>query len=191
MISFPDYRKATNAAYHELLQLDSFQMAVDVTALLSRHPECRLIPYGQAPLPKDLLLSQSEQGFTILEKSTGNRLIFYNETLPEACVRFTLVHELAHAVLGHQDGNDPAAEKEANCFARNILCPVPVVEKLRVKSPAGYVRRFGVSRQMAEIAVQYRASDMHYISDDYYAMMSCVIDKHCFGFNIRDVLLCM
>lgn len=69
--------------------------------------------------------------------------IYYNESLLQTRVRFTLVHELGHVVLNHHqildadtfDGlhGDPmykAADDQADQFSINLLAPAPAVWRL-------------------------------------------------------------
>lgn len=71
-------------------------------------------------------------------------LIIYNDSMPENRIRFSLVHELAHIVLGHLDDERTEMcrggledriycimEGEANTFAGNFLAPpILIKEKL-------------------------------------------------------------
>ena len=68
-------------------------------------------------------------------------LILYNEKQSLALrIRFSVAHELGHILLGHHAETDEEKrfdrelyeiqEEEANCFARNLLCPARALEKL-------------------------------------------------------------
>ena len=169
MIPFADYKKATNAAYKIIAERDIFSLATNVFAILDQLETCRVYTYGQVNYlygtPLDTLLSASEYGFSIQE--SGQRIIYYNEKMPLNCIRFTLAHELGHAVLGHQDEDDPIAEREANCFARNLLCPIPIVNALELSTPHEYVSVFNVSNDMARVARDHYRSDVYYIDPSY------------------------
>lgn len=169
MIPFTDYKKATNAAYKLLVERDLFSLATNVFAILGQLENCRVYTYSQVNFlygtPLDTLLAASEYGFSIQE--SGQRIIYYNEKMPLGCIRFTLAHELGHAVLGHQDEDDPIAEREANCFARNLLCPIPIVNALELSNSREYVSVFNVSSDMARVARNYYNSDVYYIDPSY------------------------
>lgn len=68
-------------------------------------------------------------------------LIVYDDSVrsPER-IRFSLFHELGHILLGHFRDRNPGSlpqedsrvlETEANIFARNMLCPPPIVDLIR------------------------------------------------------------
>ena len=76
--------------------------------------------------------------------------------------RFTLAHELGHALLDHSldeihyrnseiDSQTDAQEVEANVFARDILMPATVLAALDIHTPEEIMELCHVSRQSAEI----------------------------------------
>lgn len=67
-------------------------------------------------------------------EETMEYIIVYRPGGNPARLRFTLAHELGHRILGHDSGS-AAEEREADCFASHLLCPEPVIRRLR--------RRFG------------------------------------------------
>lgn len=88
----------------------------------------RTIPYKHAPeIIKRLQFGKPDvSGLTVIFE--GGPVIFYNDSLPEQEVRFTVAHELGHILLGHLnyrlDGGHKCpdfAEMEANCFAAAII----------------------------------------------------------------------
>ena len=178
MIKLPDYKKATNAAYEILCDREPFSLSTDVFDIAGHLDGCRLLTYGQAMLfygfTTDMLWGQSEFGFTFVQRSSGKRIILYNEWMPLSCIRFTLAHEIGHKVLQHQDEDSQWEEREANCFARNLLCPIPVIEEFSISSAGDYMSAFDVSEQMASVSMNWRGSDSYYIDDAY---RSCLKDK--------------
>lgn len=162
----PNYKKATNAAYGTLLGLTHTRFSTDVLAVIDEMlPNCRAMTYGQACFlcgyDRATLEGASEYGFSLVKGS--KRIILYNEFVPMGCARFTLAHEIGHAVLGHENEKDDSAEKEANCFARNLLCPVPVADLLGINTWEDYTRVFDVSPKAARIALEWGNSDRFYI----------------------------
>ena len=76
--------------------------------------------------------------------------------------RFTLAHELGHALCGHpldeiqarnseQDCPDDPVEMQANIFARDLLMPAGVLHAVGATAPEEIMRLCEVSRQSAEI----------------------------------------
>lgn len=182
---FPDYQRATNAAYKVLANMKGFSFSTDVFAIVQRLPNCRILAYGQAAMlygvHHSLLIQNSEYGFSIVKN--GRRIILYNENMPFSCIRFTIAHEIGHAVLEHEDENNTFAEKEANCFARNLLCPIPVVESFNLESPSDYVSLFNVSESMANVSWSYRSSDHYYISQEFYSFIEDRATAYMLGFD--------
>ena len=73
------------------------------------------IPYSSLKEEtRELSLKCSEYGFTF------NRKIFYNDSMPEDEIIFTLAHELGHILLNHRN-TMPEIEEEADYFAKCIL----------------------------------------------------------------------
>lgn len=182
----PNYKKATNAAYQLLAKKKLLALTTNVISIVEDLLEdCVIITYGQACFlygyTLELLSKVSEFGFSII--SGNKRIILYNENVPYGSIRFTVAHEIGHAVLKHRDEEDPAAEKEANCFARNLLCPIPVVYGLDLKGPADYVRVFTVTERMAKVAFDKRAVDRYYIANDMYALLLDMLDAFMMEFD--------
>ena len=79
----------------------------------------------------------TDEGASIYSSTTNKYIIYYNEQKPKKRIRFTKAHELGHIFLGHHldygkellNGKGlnnkiyNSLEREANCFARNLLCP--------------------------------------------------------------------
>jgi len=182
---YPDYKKATNSAYELLTLRTSFSLATNVFAIVEELLEnCKLLTYGQVCFlygyTPGMLLEASEYGFSIVK---GNRrIILYNEAVPLGCIRFTIAHEIGHYVLKHQDEQDAGAEKEANCFARNLLCPVPVVFCMGLETAQDYVSMFDVTPKMATVSFDKKKSDRYYITKDLWNLTAEMVDAHMMGF---------
>ena len=185
MIPFSDYKAATNAAYKLISELDQFSLATNVFLIAEQLDNCRVFTYSQTSylygIPFDELFAVSEYGFSI--KNGDKRIIYYNEKKALACIRFTLAHEIGHAVLNHQNEDDLGAEREANCFARNLLCPLPIATALEAKTEDDYVSVFNVSNQMARITIDYRRSDAYYIEKPYYETLGDKLYAYNMGFE--------
>lgn len=85
---------------------------------------------------------ESDEGACVYERQKERYIIFYNDTIGNyRRIRFTIAHELGHFFLGHHKRTNTsimhrkgisltvynAFENEANCFARNLLSPYPLV----------------------------------------------------------------
>lgn len=88
----------------------------------------RLIRYSELPVI-DIVraVETSMDGFCgIID---GHWVIFYNDSAPNNRIRFTLMHELGHIILGHHE-SDKISERQANFFASLILMPRNLVIRL-------------------------------------------------------------
>ena len=170
----PDYKRSTRLAYSLFLK-GGFFLTADTSIVLT-HPKVHKVrPYsylierfGQDGMD---LIESSDFGFTILQKKTGRYIVCYNEQNPYKVIRFTLAHELGHILMGHQLGEDSYEEKEANCFARNLLCPVPIADYFQLKTVKDYASFFHVSTSMASVTLRCRDSDRYYIDKDTYDLI--------------------
>lgn len=132
----PDYKYATNVAYDELSYYNGSFPQINIFELLEESGDIVLKSYSQAAKYLNCThneftytIAQSEYGFTVTDPRTGNHIIFFNNLKDDKTIRFTLAHELGHIRLGHTEDNE-VADKEANCFARNLLCPVQIIKEL-------------------------------------------------------------
>lgn len=114
--------------------------------------EIDCIPYSSlSPKQQSVCLEFSDEGFTL------DDTIYYNDTQIDTRIRFTIMHEIGHIVLGHTE-EDELSESEANFFAKYILVPPVLVYAI---DTAGNVSEdeirhiFNVSHPVAEYAVDY------------------------------------
>lgn len=96
----------------------------------------------------------------VLTEMQGAYIIFYNQAEVPYRIRFSIMHEFGHYLLGHEmnlDRDDDlygVQEVEANCFAAQVLMPEQL---LRVCSKRGktlsdefIMQSFAVSREAAQ-----------------------------------------
>lgn len=96
-------------------------------------------------------LVDSDEGCCLYYESLNEYLILYNEKIPnKGRKRWTIAHELGHYVMNHNKLTHKSAlsrsaltdeeynefESEANCFARELLAPSPVLNELNGLSPS-------------------------------------------------------
>lgn len=173
MIDFPDYEKATNAAYDVLKCYKGHYPQIDVLLILSEFENISIHTYSDTAQRMSMSFSQfvdcapSEYGFTIYDKEHQKWIVFYNDQKDVCTIRFTLAHELGHIVLRHDDDNY-TAKCEANCFARNLLCPVPLRDGFNLSTTQDYCDCFNISEPMAKATLGRNSSDVHYITKDSY-----------------------
>jgi len=147
MIKSPDYIYATYAAHEILARLDITSLPIDIKSIVRSHGNIRLFTYddfavlnGMTRLEVSSCFNE-EAGACIKERDKEKYIIVYDNCLDEGIQRFTIGHEYGHIMLNHfnklnvdalSNSSDmhnisdqkEIAEKEANCFARNILSPI-------------------------------------------------------------------
>ena len=74
--------------------------------------------------------------------------IFYNGKMPPCRLKFTIMHELAHACLRHKQ-HSKLAEVEANAFASTALCPLPLMERYGIEDAEALAHVFEISEECA------------------------------------------
>lgn len=135
-----NYRKPVYLARQVLTEANITSFPVSLRAVL-RHYGIRVMKYVDFAVAHDMTMDEcfaefGKDGATIAKG--GKYVIVYNhQVTPKERIRFTLAHELGHVFLKHHDelGVEilqrlwvekslyDVLEDEANCFARNLLCP--------------------------------------------------------------------
>ena len=97
----------------------------------------------------------SSDGFYI-EPGNGREFILYNDTLGYERANMTILHEIAHGVLGHHEGIPlDIREAEAAFFAKYAAAPPPLVHKIRPEYPEEIMDFFCISYEAASYALEY------------------------------------
>lgn len=113
-----------------------------------------LIPYSAFQKDEIItLMNTIEDGFFL--ESESQDYIYYNNI--DCCYErqnWTILHEIGHIVLDHIRG-DPQEEAEANFFAKYIIAPPVLLDKLKAKSPMDICLFFDISREAAIYQFQY------------------------------------
>lgn len=134
---------------------------------------------------EDVCQCFGKDGYSIY--NGNNYSIAYNSTKKySARVRFTLAHEIGHIVLNHhRDFNVTTVmennfsreeykilENEANCFARNLLSPVPLVKTLSLNEYYFKMSNFfGLSFQAVKSRISLYKNDLYYLDDEHINQM--------------------
>lgn len=98
-----------------------------------------------------------QDGCTFICRHQGEtrHIILYNEDARSSGrLGFTLAHELGHVYLNHRQDGD-TQEKEANCFAAQLLAPMVLIHEMARQSPVRLTPEdlrqvFSLSYQAAE-----------------------------------------
>lgn len=193
MIDFPDYNKATNAAYEILKKYNYSFPIIDVYYIYDKYKNIKLCTYTSAAQKMGIThneftyqMASSEHGFTVADYANNHFIVFFNNLKDDSTIRFTLMHELGHIILMHSSDND-TSKKEANCFARNILCPVQIVREYKLKSAKEYSECFGISMPMANACIGHFKSDMYYITNELYNAVNDNIYRYMTGYTLPEL----
>lgn len=112
----------------------------------------------------------------------GDNIIFYNDNPTENVegrIRFTLAHEVGHIYLKHFSDFDYAniskkehkyLEDEVNCFARNVLSPIVLVDYLNL-SESNIINIFGMTNSAAVVRLKLKHSDLYWTTNDDYNLL--------------------
>lgn len=84
--------------------------------------------------------------------------IYYDGSIYDKRLRFSLMHELGHIVLDHGADSSSYEEHEADYFASNLLAPEPIVNYAELTSANEISKLFGLSRQAANIVLNRDSS---------------------------------
>lgn len=150
-----DYARAVKAAYEMRCEFDAGTARFDVFAPISILPNLSVCKYTtfsnilHVAWEELLAMVPSEDGFSF--RRGKEYLIIYNNALdiPSGRQRFTIAHELGHYALGHHAQTE-AEEREADCFARNLLAPrlLALAHGIRFEN---YSTVFGISAAAARM----------------------------------------
>lgn len=173
MNRLPDYSRATNAAYNVLRTYTGPYPQIDIFKVIADLPDVTAHTYSDVARKFGMTLHQfldivsSEYGFTFYDQMSRRGIILFNDLKGECTIRFTVAHELGHIILGHTQDDD-IARCEADCFARNFLCPVPLRNGFNLATVEDYCDCFNVSEPMAQVTLNLNKSDNYYITKSNY-----------------------
>lgn len=114
---------------------------------LFEHYDLKILPYsGLNKTLYEYCLKFSEDAFWFKDK------IFYNDEVIPGRIRFSLMHELGHFILNHNENRTPEMEQEANYFASNILAPRMVIHFGKCKNETEVSNLFQLTNECARYA---------------------------------------
>ena len=157
-----DYARAVREAYRMRLKYDTGTLEFDPFLPISVEKKlltCKystfIKMYGATPETHPQLIS--DDAFTV--DINGGSVICYNDSpnVNPARRRFSIAHELGHFALHHHRGYE-YEEREADCFARNLLAPrlYAVVCNIPFEN---YQTVFGISAAAARMCEQMADED--------------------------------
>ena len=145
MSYYANYDKPIHEAAYVLWDSDISEFPVDLKKIQRRYKNLfQIRSYKQFMMKHDATRAEcisffdSDSG-SVASSGNGTYIIYYNDAESHERIRFTIAHEIGHIFLDHlstygtpilsrnsllDDALYDEIEKEANCFARNLLCPV-------------------------------------------------------------------
>ena len=102
-----------------------------------------------------LNLDYTQNGHTVLLSNQKYMILYNSEQTPQR-IRWTISHELGHIMLNHFRGvcADTNKEAAANYFARELLLPLAVLDRLGARSAEEIAELCNVSLEAAQIMTE-------------------------------------
>lgn len=158
---YEHYKKARNKAWETLLRAEITSLPVDLGKIADAY-HIKVILYSRMDMPRFFPKEVCSGDGFVLENGTKKQIFINDNIHTRPRRRFTLAHELGHAILDHDlgyihfrnsetDSSTNPQELEANVFARNVLMPAAVLAALDIHTPKEIVTLCHVSIQSAEI----------------------------------------
>lgn len=150
----PDYNTPIERSLEVLEDAEISSFPIDFKQIFKHYRlQMRLRTYKQFSKERGLSISEiknkyGEDGFASMDAETNRCTVCYNSDSPyKNRIRFTIAHEIGHFFMEHfLDANTSVLrraeiseelydvlEKEANCFARNLLCPAPIANAVMLQ----------------------------------------------------------
>lgn len=152
-----DYERIKSAVADLYRRYSVTTIPVDVFSL-ARKMGIVIRPYSSCPDLFRLALKGAvpEDGFkaTVLRGSRYTTVIFYNDTMSRQRIRFTILHEIGHIVLGHKQSSE-LAEAEASFFAKYAIAPPVLVNYIRPSDYVDIANAFDISLECAYYSMDY------------------------------------
>lgn len=201
-----DYGLATERAYDFLLTEDFYYFPLN----LKRYAKKKyiLITYTEAAKLLNVSRFKVEKcvkgswGVTLYKDS--KYIIMYDDKLDIGAQLFTIAHEIGHIEMGHftnvkfknaitrlnsygiinaSNNLYTTMDNEADCFARNILCPVRILEHANHNFTIEFITSFfGITEKAASARLDFWGSDLYHsqcvckdlIVKKYLSTLQCI-----------------
>lgn len=152
------------------IPVDGFELAREMGIILIRYSE---LPQNK----RATALQVSQDGFYLVNRE-GYEYIYYNDTQSYSRTNMTVLHEIGHAVLEH-DEHTPSeiAEAEAAFFAKYACSAPPLVHQIHPSSAEDIMAVFGNSHEAAVYAFNYYLKWLHRQGVSYRTYELKLIDQ--------------
>ncbi|WP_211491780.1 MULTISPECIES: ImmA/IrrE family metallo-endopeptidase [unclassified Fusobacterium] len=159
-------------------------LPIDIDGIIKKFSDIKTMSFKKFSKKMGMTYQQiaenfgSAEAFTIYDDLLKKYLIVYNETLDERSQRWCKGHELGHILMMHLEKEDydiihynsgqHPYEKEANAFAKNLLCPFPVITALKEIKGDDVINPFNIS-EIFNINLKPATYIYNHYSKLYYA----------------------
>ena len=180
-MSRSDYKRATNSAYSVIRAYNINKIPVCLDHIINHLPDLRLMTYTSFAELNGVSIDEviddyDEYGSLVYNPFFGRYLILYNNLKSFDVVRFTIAHELGHYFLKHK-GHNEANDKEANCFARNLLCPLPALDVVNQTDYFCLSSIFGISWSAAATRICFIHLDRYHLNEELYNSIDAILGR--------------
>ncbi|MBQ9266955.1 MAG: ImmA/IrrE family metallo-endopeptidase [Clostridia bacterium] len=156
----PDFKRAYVMANSILVTASELvEFPLKVKFLINKNQDINCCSFKKAQQKYQLSVDNFGSKSAILMEMDKKMIIFYNESEPKPRIRFSILHEYGHFVLGH-DLETKSKEQyiifevETNFFAAQLQMPEQLIRYLQARGIRVNVELlmevFGVSREAAE-----------------------------------------
>lgn len=105
-------------------------------------------------------------------------IICYNQNQVQNRIRFSLMHELGHLLLGHK-GDSQENENEANYFASSVLAPRIAIWRILYPTAEEIHQRFGLSYAASNRALDnFNRRKIHRLYDSEKKLIDWLFPPH-------------
>lgn len=152
-MDYSKYKESRNLSWKILIKHNITQLPIKVSSICKKE-HINIISYEKAD--SIIKIYGLESNATNNDGFTFNNIIFYNQECTQQRQRFTVTHELCHALVDDKglynrepSPNDDPIEQAANVFASRLLAPACVLWGLNITTPQQIADLCNISIQSA------------------------------------------
>lgn len=135
------------------IPINVFELAKKLKITLVKYSDITEYEFGE--LEKNGISRDSDGFYALARKSNVlGPFIYYNDSKDIGRIRFTILHEIGHFILRHLQQSD-LAEAEANFFAKYLIAPPVLVDKIKPTDYMDIACVFKISKNCAWYAFDY------------------------------------
>jgi len=209
-----NYNKVYDVVLKVISEYNLNTIPISLSEIIKQIPNMKLCSYSKYIKNKDCTIQDliehlgSDLGAYLPSKSNSKFAILYNDTKRNRGLdRFTIAHELGHHFLNHavylkddktlirglKNTDYDEIEKEANCFARNLLTPAYLMHCIGIvpTNISEVTNIFDISKTAAETRSRAYMLDLNALDDDKIILINQQFQHQILFYqHIRSCLKC-